>query len=74
MASIKEKIKNNRLFVFIVMSLRRIFKNNVIKKAKGNIVAIDGLMKGARVRVSGFGNEIRIFRPKTNEGLNVFVF
>ena len=73
MAGLKSKLKHNKFLISIVMLFRRLFRNNVIKKNRGNLIKIDGLMSGARIDVNGRGNSIRIKNPKTNVGLFIYV-
>lgn len=73
MAGFKSKLKHNKFIVAIVMLFRKIFRNNIIKKGKGNRIEIDGLMKGARIRINGKGNEVSIKNPKANERLKIFI-
>ena len=73
MAGLKQKVKQNKLFIFAVNTVRRIFHCNVIKKKKGNLIKIDGLMKNAHIQVNGRDNQICIKHPKANEGLTIFI-
>lgn len=73
MVSLKEKIKRNRLVIFVIMTIRRLFRKNIIKKARDNRLQIDGLMCGARICINGKENNILIKNPKTNTGLHIFI-
>lgn len=73
MANLKERIKHNRFLIFVIMTIRRLFGKNIIKKARGNRLQIDGLMNGARIHINGKENEILIKNPKINMGLHIFI-
>ena len=73
MVSLKEKIKRNRLVIFVIMTIRRLFRKNIIKKARYNRLKIDGLMCGARICINGKENNILIKNPQTNTGLHIFI-
>lgn len=73
MAGLKERIKSNRLVILVIMTIRRLFRKNIIKMAGGNQLQIDGLMSDARIRINGKGNNILIKNPKTNTGLHIFI-
>ena len=70
---LKTKIKNNKIIVSLISFERKIFGINKIKGRKGNTLKIEGLMKGTRVNINGKGNQIVIKKPRTNDGLNLFM-
>ena len=73
MVRLKSQLKKNKFVVSIVMLLRRLFRNNIIKRKRGNTVKIDGLMSGARICVNGRGNSVRMKNPRANIGLSIYI-
>lgn len=73
MGAIKNKIKNNSFSLKIIMFFRRLFRKNVIKKIRGNVLHIQGMMKGACIKINGKNNQVEIKKAITNLGLTVFI-
>ena len=71
--SIKSKIKNNRILVKLLNFSRRLFGKNKIKIAKGNLVKIDGIIKGANITINGKGNVVEIVKSKAIKDLKIFI-
>lgn len=73
MSNIKNKIKNNSIFIGLHRFVFRLFRLNKIKGGRNNSIKIDGIMKRAKIEISGKNNQIIIRKPKSNIKLNVFI-
>ncbi len=73
--NIKKKLKNSKITLGVLSFFRRLFRSNVIKKQRGNLVKMcgGGNVKRARISVKGKGNSILIDTPVYGENLSIFV-
>ena len=62
----KQKIKNNKFLVKILMSICRLFRYNKFKIKGQNTVKIEGIQKRGNVYVKGNNNSLIIKNPKCN--------
>ena len=65
-STIKQRIKDNKVLIKILMFFCRVFRYNKFKIKGENTVKIEGLQKRGNVCIKGNGNSLLIKKPKCN--------